>query len=51
MMFSEFITHGKSSILVIGVGNAYRGDDAVGLIVAQHLIMSISSKKALMARF
>lgn len=37
MMFSDFLTHGKSSILVIGVGNAYRGDDAVGLIVAQHL--------------
>src|SRR3989339_468138 len=37
MMFSDSITHGKSSILVIGVGNAYRGDDAVGLIVAQHL--------------
>jgi Ni,Fe-hydrogenase maturation factor len=26
-----------SPILVIGVGNAFRGDDAVGLIVARRL--------------
>jgi hydrogenase maturation protease len=27
----------KSSVLVIGVGNAYRGDDAIGLVVARRL--------------
>jgi hydrogenase maturation protease len=27
----------KSRVLIIGVGNAYRGDDAVGLIVARRL--------------
>jgi len=27
----------KHFILIIGIGNAYRGDDAVGLRVAQHL--------------
>ena len=27
----------KHLILIIGIGNAYRGDDAVGLRVAQHL--------------
>ena len=27
----------KPRVLVIGIGNAYRGDDAVGLVVAQRL--------------
>ncbi|HHT9130352.1 MAG TPA: hydrogenase maturation protease [Candidatus Brocadiaceae bacterium] len=36
-MPSEQILQNKQRILVIGVGNAYRGDDVVGLVVAQHL--------------
>jgi hydrogenase maturation protease len=27
----------RASTLVIGVGNTYRGDDAIGLLIAQHL--------------
>lgn len=27
----------KPRILIIGIGNTYRGDDTVGLIIAQHL--------------
>src|SRR5574341_1004248 len=37
MMPSKQISQNKLRILVIGVGNAYRGDDAVGLVVAQRL--------------
>ena len=36
-MPSKQISQNKLRILVIGVGNAYRGDDAVGLVVAQRL--------------
>ena len=36
-MSSKQILQDKPRILVIGVGNAYRGDDAVGLVVAQRL--------------
>ncbi len=36
-MPSKQILQNKLRILVIGVGNAYRGDDAVGLVVAQRL--------------
>ena len=36
-MPSKQISQNKPRILVIGVGNAYRSDDAVGLVVAQRL--------------
>ncbi len=29
-------------VLIIGVGNAYRGDDTVGLLVAEHLSRSLT---------
>ncbi|MDE1889949.1 MAG: hydrogenase maturation protease [Planctomycetota bacterium] len=34
---SEQILQKKPRILIIGIGNAYRGDDAVGFVVAQRL--------------
>ncbi len=37
------ISSPKPHILIIGVGNAYRGDDAVGLLVARRLREQLSS--------
>lgn len=34
----------ETDVLVIGVGNAYRRDDAVGLIVAQHLRLQSANR-------
>lgn len=36
-MVTEQVAQNKHGILIIGIGNAYRGDDAVGLHVAQCL--------------
>ena len=36
-MSTAMTPHMESRILVIGVGNTYRGDDAVGLIVVERL--------------
>ncbi|MFN3532902.1 MAG: hydrogenase maturation protease [Candidatus Brocadia sp.] len=36
-MVTEQVAQNKHGILIIGIGNAYRGDDAVGLHVAQYL--------------
>lgn len=34
---SKKMTNKRSRILLIGIGNEYRNDDAVGLVVARHL--------------
>jgi hydrogenase maturation protease len=40
----EECLHGKPRILVIGIGNAYRGDDAVGLSVTRRLQRAVDDE-------